>query len=140
MASPTPPAWLAELAEDVTGLMVPTEVMAPIGCHFHREASVWEVTIFASVTEVVGGQQDGMRFPAHFLLDVGGVIGLFSDVDSVKWQVLDEGPDDELGAHLAVEGIYRSERLLLRIPAQAPRRFDVGRVANVYEKRFVDIW
>jgi len=81
-----------------------------------------------------------MQFATKFVLDVGAVIGLFSDVDQLRWQNLPQAIDDELGAHLAVEGIYRGERLVLRIAAEAPDRFEAGRLANVYEMRFVDVW
>lgn len=120
--------------------MHPTEVMSPVGCHYHLAEDVWEVTIFASKTEVIGGEQDGLRFPSRFVLDVGALIGLFSDVDEVRWQNLAQAVDDELGAHLAIEGIHRGMRMVLRITAEAPDRFDSGRLANVYEMRFVDVW
>ena len=126
----------------VTALMHPVDAMAPVGCHYHREGDTWEVTIFSSMTEVIGGQQDGLRFPSCFVLDVGGIIGLFSDVEAVRWQTLRpaDGDDDEVGAHLAVEGIYQGERLLLRIPAEAPERFDAGRKAHVHEMRIINVW
>lgn len=120
--------------------MVPTDVLAPIGCHYHQDGKTWEITIFASLTEVVGGQRDGLRFPCHFVLDVAGVVALFSKVDSVEWQILPEGTEDEIGAHVAVEGTYQGEHVLLRIPAEAPERFEVGRFANVFEMRYVDNW
>jgi len=116
------------------------DVLAPIGCHYHQEDDVWEVTLFASRTEVVGGEKDGLRFPSRFILDVKGLIELFSSVEAVEWQALPQGTDDEIGANLAVLGTYCGEHVCLRIPAEAPQRFDVGRVANVYEMRFVNIW
>lgn len=114
--------------------------MAPVGCHYHHNGDLWEVTIFCSMTEVIGGEQDGLRFATCFVLDVGGIIGLFCDVDSVRWQTLPHADDDELGAHVAVEGTYQGQRLLLRIPAEAPERFEAGRKANVLEMRVVDVW
>lgn len=121
-------------------LMYPVEPMAPVGCHYHRDGDLWEVTIFCSMTEVVGGEQDGLRFASCFVLDVGGIIGLFSGVDSIRWQTLPQADDDEVGAHVAIEGTYQGERLLLRIPAEAPERFEAGRKANVYEMRIVNVW
>jgi hypothetical protein len=135
-----PPPWLEELARSVTHCMHAVDAMAPVGCHYHREDETWEVTIFASMTEVVGGQQDGLRFPCCFVLDVGGLIALFADVESVRWQSLRQEADDEVGAHLAIEGTYQGARLLLRIPAEAPSRFEAGRKANVYEMRIVNVW
>lgn len=124
----------------VTALMHPVDAMAPVGCHYHREGDIWEVTIFSSMTEVIGGQQDGLRFPCCFVLDVGGIIGLFSDIEAVQWQTLRHADDDEVGAHVAIEGTYQGEHLLLRIPAEAPERFEAGRKANVNEMRIVNVW
>lgn len=132
--------WLEELAVSVTRQMHAIDAMAPVGCHHHREGETWEVTVFASMTEIIGGQQDGLRFPSSFVLDVGGLIGLFSEVEQIRWQTLRQGEEDEIGAHLAIEGIYRKERLLLRVTAEAPARFEAGRKANLYEMRFVDVW
>ena len=116
------------------------DAMSPVGCHYHREGETWEVTIFASMTEVIGGQQDGLRLPSRFVLDVGGLISLFSEIEQIRWQTLREGEDDEVGSHLAIEGTYQNEHLLLRVPAEAPARFEAGRKANVYEMRIVNIW
>ncbi|MEZ6052988.1 MAG: hypothetical protein R3B91_10170 [Planctomycetaceae bacterium] len=135
-----PPSWIAELARSVTTVMHAQDVLAPIGCHYHLEDGVWEVTIFASKTEVVGGEQDGLRFPSRFVLDLKALLDLFSSVEAVEWQALPHGPDDEFGANVAIVGTYQGGDVCLRIPAEAPQRFEVGRLANVYEMRFVDIW
>lgn len=140
MSALPPPSWLAELAKSVTTLMHAQDVLAPIGCHYHRGDDMWEVTIFASRTEVVGGERDGLRFPSRFVLDVKGLLALFETVEAIEWQALSQGPEDEIGANLAVLGSCEGGRVCLRIPAEAPHRFEVGRLANVYEMRFVDVW
>ncbi len=116
------------------------DVLAPIGCHYHFENDVWEVTIFASRTEVLGGERDGLRFPSRFVLDIKGLLDLFSSVEAIEWQALSQGPDDEIGANLAVLGTLDGGQVCLRIPSEAPDRFEVGRLANVYEMRFIDVW
>ncbi len=116
------------------------DVLAPIGCHYHYEDGLWEIAIFASRTEVVGGERDGLRFPSRFILDVKGLLAMFSSVEAVEWQALPQGSDDEIGANLAILGQCQGGRVCLRIPSEAPHRFEVGRLANVYEMRFVDVW
>ncbi len=137
---PPPPSWLAELAKSVTSLMHAHDILAPIGCHYHYKDGLWEITIFASRTEVVGGERDGLRFPSRFILDVQGLLELFSSVEAIEWQALPQGSDDEIGANLAILGECNGGRVCLRIPSEAPHRFEVGRLANVYEMRFVDVW
>ena len=140
MTPSSPPAWLAELTQSVSTAMIPTDVLPPIGCHCYEQDGLWEVTVFVAKTEVIGGERDGYQFSAEFVLDVGKILALFSDVRSVRWQALRHDADDEIGAHIALEGDYCGRALLLRVPAHAPKRFDVGRHANVNNGRFVDIW
>lgn len=140
MNSSRPPSWLNDLTQAVAAAIVPTDVMPPLGCHFFDGEGLCEVTLFAAKTEVIGGERDGFQFPAEFILDIAGILSLFSDVRSIEWQALPYERDDEIGAHVAIEGTYAGEDLLLRIPAQAPDRFGVGRYANVQEMRFVDAW
>lgn len=140
MSSTPPPAWLAELANHVTAVIRPADVMSPLGCHYQFVDGVWEVTIFASMTEIVGGERDGLRFPSRFSIDLQALLLLFDEVATAEWQVLPLGPEDDLGAHLSIEGTYGEQPVWLRIPAQAPQRFEIGRYANVYEMRFVDMW
>ncbi len=134
------PEWLRQLAESVAALMHAHDVLSPVGCHVHQEGGLFEVMVFASRTEVFGGRQDGKRIPSRFTLDVRGLLGLFSSVESVNWQPIAESTDDEIGAHLAIVGDYQDRKICLRVPAEAPERFEVGRIANIPERRFINIW
>ena len=140
MTPSSPPAWLAELTQTVSESIIPADVLPPLGCHCFNQDGVWEVTLFAATTEVIGGERDGYRFSAEFVLDIGKLLSLFTDLTSVHWQALPHDTNDEIGAHVAIEGAYRGRSLLLRIPSHAPQRFDVGRHAHVHGRRLVDIW
>jgi len=134
------PRWLAELADSVATLMFAHDVLSPVGCHYHQGEDLCEVLVFASQTEVYGGRRDGKRFGSRFTLDVQGVLELFTSIEAVEWQALRHDADDEVGAHFAVVGEYKGRRLCLRIPAKAPACFEAGRIANVVEGRFINIW
>ncbi len=134
------PEWLSQLAESVAALMHAHDVLSPVGCHVHQEGDLFEVMVFASRTEVFGGGQDGKRLPSRFTLDVQGLIGLFASIEAIEWQPLRQDAQDEIGAHLAIVGDYHGRRLCLRIPAKAPDRFEAGRIANIPERRFINIW
>lgn len=138
--APEHPRWLIELAENVAGAMYAHDVLSPVGCHFHQGDDVCEVLVFASQTEVFGGRRDGKRFGSRFTLDVQAVLKLFTSVEAVEWQALRDDADDEIGAHLAIMGEYEGCRLCLRIPAKAPDCFEAGRIANVLEGRFINMW
>ena len=45
---------------------------------------------------------------------------VFSVVHGYHWQTSTGGPEDELGPHVAVEGIYRRQSIWLRVLAQPP--------------------
>ena len=137
-----PPPWLAKMANQVASEMHAMDVLSPIGCHYYhsRDRNQWEVTLFASKTEVVGGQRDGLVSPSKFTVDVGGVIDLFTEVTALNWQALPVGPGDELGPHVSLEGVFQGHAVWLRILAKAPRRYKAGRRASVYEFHLEDIW
>lgn len=65
---------------------------------------------------------------------------MFSYVDSVTWQTHSAGPDDELGSHLAIEGIYNEKQIWLRVTAESPAIFGAGRRALVNQKKLEDLW
>jgi hypothetical protein len=135
-----PPEWLHQLADEVSASVCAVDVMSPLGCHIHRAQEHWEVTLFASATEVMGGPLDGKRRPSRFFLDIQGVTQVFDRIRSVVWQAHGLGASDDVGPHLSVEGDYRGHPVWLRIPALAPRQFPVGRIAHVHEATWEEVW
>lgn len=136
----SPPNWLSQFANDVTRSFHPYDHLPPIGCHFHQSKKVWEVTLFASRTEIVGGSEDGRTTQARFNVDIKVVLGLFSRVDRISWQTQSFDQYDELGSHLSIEGLHADQQIWLRIPATAPARFDTGRLAIVSRREFEEVW
>lgn len=137
---PEPPAWLKTFADAVALEMLPVDLLAPVGCHFCQIDGTWEVSLFVSSTEIVGGDQDGSLRFSRFQVDLKTVMNLFTEVAEVTWQALPLGPDDELGPHVAVHGNLAGQRVWLRILAQPPRRFGHGRRAVCYEASWEDTW
>ena len=137
---PLPPTWLREFANAVAGTIQPVDVLAPLGCHFHRDGDVWEVSLFASSTEIVGGQQDGNVRPSRFAVDLAALTGVFEQVQTFHWQVMAANRWDELGAHVSLEGRYQGHAIWLRILSRAPQRFQPGRQARVYDLSWEEVW
>lgn len=136
----SPPDWLSQFVDAVAANIHSHDILSPLGCHFQRVQDVWEVTLFASKTEIVGGSQDGLMCNAGFNVDVTGVVQLLSDVESISWQALSLGRDDDLGPHLSVEGWFEDKQVWLRITSTAPRRFGVGRRALVNQQEIEELW
>ncbi len=136
------PHWIDELADDVATRLFSSDPLPPLGCHsFHdEEMEQWEVTLFASRTEIIGGPKDGTLSDATFAVDLRELLPLFTEVDSFYWQTNSLGDEDELGPHTSIEGSYQGHRVWLRILAVAPDRFEPGRYVRVHDLRIEDRW
>ena len=136
----SPPDWLSNLVNALAAHIHSHDVLAPLGCHFQFVNNVWETTLFASRTEIVGGSEDGRSRNSSFDVDVKSVIELFSNVEKIAWQAQPLDQFDELGAHVAIEGLYEGKQVWLRITATSPERFEAGRRAFVNQHQFEEIW
>jgi hypothetical protein len=135
-----PPEWLSHFANAVTGNILSHDVLPPLGCHFSYSKNIWEVTVFASRTEIVGGPEDGHSTDARLYVDVKQVLDLFSQIEQISWQTQPLGPYDELGSHLSIAGTHDGYPVWLRITAVAPERFEAGRRAIVNKREFEEVW
>lgn len=138
----SPPEWLATLADTAAAEMAAAEAISPIGCHyyFNDATGQWEVTLFASRTEVVGGENDGSVWHTPFSVDLLGLMTIFDEVTNCYWQALPLGEGDDLGPHVAIEGRYADCSVWLRILATSPARFESGRYADMLALRLHDAW
>ncbi|HUQ68862.1 MAG TPA: hypothetical protein VM165_05025 [Planctomycetaceae bacterium] len=134
------PDWMRDFADAVASHLQPVDVMSPLGCHLHRSVEAWEVTVFASSTEVVGGSRDGESRASRFHVDVLGVCQLFDELDGLSWQTHRLGQGDDLGPHIAIEGRVQGEPVWLRIPATAPKPFSPGRLAHANTQQWEEVW
>jgi|TARA_R110000850_G_scaffold191101_20_gene317786 hypothetical protein len=139
---PAPPSWLKTMANQVASLMYDVDMLSPIGCHFFHNGSrnEWEVTLFASSTEIVGGEWDGVLAPSKFCFNILKLGEIFEEVESLYWQALPVDYDDQLGCHISIEGKYEGERVWVRVLAEAPEEFEAGRRMQAYEFNLKEIW
>ena len=136
----TPPRWLANLADEIVRRIVPVDPLAPIGCHYLLQDGVWEVTLFVSTTEIVGGRRDGQVFASAFQFDLAGIEEHFESVSSISWQPIELGDDDDLGPHVAIVGSREDHPVWLRVTAVPPRGFEPGRAFNLLDSTVQDLW
>ena len=142
---PGPPHWITRLANDVAACIESFEPLPPVGCHFFRAAAGWEITIFPSVTEIVGGPADGSMISARVSVDVAKVLGLFTKIHEVTWQCTRVSDDDDLGAHLLIEGIHSDDTtndqfVAVQILAASPPSIEPGRRAHFHQGRMTETW
>ncbi len=138
----SPPAWLRWFANDAARAILDSASHAPIGCHYHfgEEHHEWEVTVFVSDTEVVGGPRDGTLVPCSVQVDVSHAVGLFDDVPKIYWQsgVVQKGGHTD--QYVSLEGPVRGHQVWLRVLAQAPQQAGAGRLLHASTGELEDLW
>jgi hypothetical protein len=141
-----PPVWLDRFANQATEAFHSAYKLAPVGCHFHRcerESDLlpqWEVTLFASSTEIYGGALDGSCAVSRFMLDLKVLMEVFDVVESCYWQAQTMADDDDLGPHVGVEGEFEGHSVWLRVTSKSPSQFESGRVVDLYANEMEDRW
>lgn len=138
----SPPAWLRRFTDEASQAILDTEVHAPIGCHYHyvEELSEWEITVFVSDTEVVGGRRDGTIVPYQIQVDLPQVLRLFDQMPKVYWLSGVDREDDDLNQHVSMEGQVKGHQIWLRILAQAPQQAGPGRLLHAFTGKLEDLW
>lgn len=137
-----PPAWLRRLSNDAARGIVADEFHAPIGCHFYQNSqnNEWEVSIFVSATEVVGGPMDGRQLPLQVQLDIVHVMNLFDETPTIYWQSEALADDDELAQHISFEGMAHGYRIWLRILKEPPSGTGPGRLLHTQSGEMETLW
>ena len=137
-----PPPWMRWFITDVTHGIVDQSAIAPLGCHFYfdAESATWEVTLFVSRTEIVGGPRDGHHISAGLSVDLGKVAEAFDKPPVSWWQSEPVSGDDDLGSHVSFEGVARGFRVWLRILHNCPTGVGPGRLMHAAQGVVEDLW
>ena len=113
------PAWLDELVEAVADCLTADGPMGPLGFRYGEEEGFWELVVYPTPVELLGGAHDGAVVAPGFTLDLEGLRAAFDRVDDFGWNA--PGLHDADGPHVWVEGEYRGREVWLRVLAQCPR-------------------
>ena len=127
------PAWLDELVEAVADCLTADGPMGPLGFRYGEEEGFWELVVYPTPVELLGGAHDGAVVAPGFTLDLEGLRAAFDRVDDFGWNAL--GLHDADGPHVWVEGEYRGREVWLRVLAQAPEDEDPGMKLDVQGSR-----
>jgi hypothetical protein len=130
----TIPDWLTGFIQHAAELFEPFRGMARPGFECAFVEARWEISIFLGKTERVGGPDDGAQSPVNFSFDVQRLIGLFDEIQSVRWNAF---PDCGLCAEeqidlsfLVAEGVVSGEPVALQVLAGPPE--DAGPALKQY--------
>ncbi|MCH2203664.1 MAG: hypothetical protein MK102_16980 [Fuerstiella sp.] len=136
------PEWLQWFADAAAQAILDKSAHAPIGCHYYYddERNEWEVTLFVSDTEVVGGPCDGTVIPCPIQLDVLLAMELFDKMPRTYWQSETILEDEDFNQHLSFEGLVRGHHVWLRILAQAPKQAGSGRLLHAETGELEELW
>ena len=108
------PDWLHSVAGHITA----DNAAGPLGFRYREEDGLWELVIYPTPVELMGGAEDGAIVAPGFSLDLEGLRGEFEQVVVCAWQSLGF-PNDE-GPHVAIEGVYRGHEVFVQVFAYAP--------------------
>jgi len=120
------PHWLTSLVDIVGGCMESHSPQGPLAFHWGEEEGFWEVTVYSTPGEVVGGADDGAIVVPGFSLDVQELMSAFEELIDVHWCSQPFGPHDDAGQHISIEGVYQGHEVYLRVLAEAPSDEEPG--------------
>ena len=113
-----PEAWLDELVEEVAGCMTADSPMGPLGYRYGDDDGPWQIDLYPTPVELIGGAVDGEVVDPGFSLDIEQLRGLFDRIDFVAWQSL--GFPGGEGPHVSIEGVYQGHDVFIQVLAYAP--------------------
>lgn len=123
-----PMVWLHRLLETVAACTIADSPMGPLGYRYGEDEDFWEVNVYPTPVELVGGAVDGEVVAPGFTLDVEQLQAAFDRIVALMWHSLGF-PHDE-GPRLVVEGVYQGRRVFLQVLAYAPEDEEPGMKLN----------
>jgi len=113
------PDWIDPLAELVAGFLTSTSQLGPLGIRFREEEpGTWEVVIYPTPVELIGGAADGATFAPAFTVDVEGLRKEFEPVR--KCGVSSHGIYEDESGYFWIEGKWNNLPMTLRILLAPP--------------------
>jgi hypothetical protein len=110
--------WLEELREAVSSCVDVDSPMAPLGLRYRVEEGFWEVWVYPTPVELVGGRHDGEIVMPGFHLDLEQLRGQFESLVALSWDA--QGLNSPEGPYVSIEGVFRGREVYLQVFAGAP--------------------
>ena len=133
MSKPT--AWIESLIDIVANCMEPHNELGPLAYRWRNEDDHWEIWVYPTPAELVGGAADGAVVSPGFSLDVQELSTAFEDLKDVRWQAQPFGPHDQEGQNLSFEGVYDGHGVWLLVLSQAPGDEEPGFTVDLTRRK-----
>ena len=114
------PTWMEKLVDIVSVCMTAHNAMGPLGFRWGEEDQFWEVIVYPTPVELIGGAVDGELVSPGFSLNLQELQSSFDEVTDVNWCAHDFGPQDFDGPHISIEGVYQGHHVYLIVLSEAP--------------------
>ena len=116
------PPWLDHLVETVAANMETMGAAGPLAFQYGEEDGIWDVVLYPTRVELVGGALDGEVVEPGFSLDLEGLRAAFKDVVALTWNSMgyQEGP------YISIEGKCQGHHVFLQVLAYAPEDEEPG--------------
>ena len=125
--------WLNTLLEEIGGCMEADSPMGPLGLRYREEEGFWEVWLYPTPVELVGGRHDGEVVVPGFSLDLEQLCDCFESVVEFHWNAL--GLNYPEGPHVSVEGVFHGREIYLQVLAYAPEGEEPGLKLDATRRR-----
>jgi len=110
--------WLNTLLNELGDCIDADSPMGPLGLRYHEDDGYWEVWVYPTPVELVGGRHDGEVVVPGFMLDLEQVREAFDSVSGFHWNAI--GLNDPAGPHVTIEGVFQGREVSLHVLAYAP--------------------
>ena len=121
-----PPPWVEALLDLVATCIEPHVPMGSLGYWTSTEEDLFEVVVYPTPVEFVGGAVDGGVGIPGFSLEVHTLQAGFERVDGIDWQAHSFGDHDLDGHHISITGIFQGQEVWLRVLAEPPDDVEPG--------------
>jgi hypothetical protein len=125
--------WLNTLLGEVGGCMEADSAMGPLGLRYSEEEAFWEICIYPTPVELVGGRHDGEVVVPGFSLDLDQLRESFDSVVAFHWNAL--GLNYPEGPHVSIEGVFQGREVYLQVLAYAPEGEEPGLKLDATRRR-----
>src|SRR5438552_16990427 len=118
--APPPPVWMEALAATVAECLHAHSPMGPLGFRYREEDGVWDLIVYPTPVELVGGAQEATVVLPGFSLDLYVFLSAFERLTALDWCAQGFGPSDSDGPCVSLEGRYQGHEVWLRVLAEPP--------------------
>lgn len=129
----TPFSWVKLLVEAVAEHITADSPMGPLGYRYGEEGGFWQVNVYPTPVELVGGAVDGEVVAPGFSLDLEGLRSAFEEITDLGWHSL--GFAHTEGPHIWIEGVFHGREVFLQALAYAPDDEEPGMKLSVNQRR-----